>query len=80
MHAKPAPMTGVCTICNQRVKIKKNGTLWRHRHPSPKKLSDCLGSGMTPRSGSVKRKWPYRVRASVRTVSGGAFESDRRRH
>ena len=76
--ASAAPLTGVCPTCNQRVKVTKNGTLWRHqrrqREPS------CPGSGQPPRAGSVKRKWPYRDYGSVRAVSGGAFESDKRRH
>lgn len=76
--AAPAPLTGVCTICAQRVKVKKDGKLWRHqrrqREPS------CPGSGQPPRAGSVKPKWPSRGRGSVRAVSGGAIESDRRRH
>jgi hypothetical protein len=80
MYVKPAPITGVCTACNQRIRVKKDGMLWRYRHQSRKKLSDCSGSGIPPRPGSVKRKWPYRVSGSVRAVSGGAFEANRRRH
>jgi hypothetical protein len=75
-YATPTPLTGVCPVCSQRVKVKQDGTLWSHQ----RKGSTCKGSGMAPRPGSVKRKWPYKARGSVRTVSGGAMESNRRRH
>lgn len=75
-YAKPAPLTGVCSVCTQRVKVKQDGTLWSHQ----RRKSACKGSGTTPRPGSVKNKWPYKAKGSVRAVSGGAMESNRRRH
>jgi hypothetical protein len=74
----PAPLTGVCPTCVQRVKVKKDGTLWRHQRRQREPC--CPGSGQFPREGTVKRKWPQGGHGSVRAVSGGAFESDRRRH
>ena len=57
-------------------KIKKDGMLWRHS----RRKADCPRLWAIPRLGSQKRKWPARVSRSVRTASGGAFESDKRRH
>ncbi len=74
------PLTGACAACKKRVKVRKDGTLWRHRPASPKAISECPGSGTVPPSPTVKRKWPAGVKRSVQPVSGGAFESDRRRH
>lgn len=79
MPAGVPPLTGVCEMCTSRVKVRQDGTLWRHRR-KPSKPAACAGSGQLPRLGTVKRKWPTRISGSVRTVSGGAFESDRRKH
>jgi hypothetical protein len=80
MRPPAPPLTGVCETCTTRVKVREDGTLWQHRR-RPSKPTACAGSGQLPRPGSVKRKWPTTVRGqSVRAVSGGAFESDRRRH
>lgn len=80
VYGPQPPLTGVCPVCTERIKVKEDGTLGRHRR-RPSKAADCPGSGIAPKPGSVKRKWSTTVRArSVRTVSGGAMESDRRRH
>jgi hypothetical protein len=80
VYGPQPPLTGVCPVCTERIKVKEDGTLQRHRR-RPSKPTDCPGSGIAPRTGSVKRKWPTTVRGrSVRAVSGGATESDRRRH
>jgi hypothetical protein len=80
LYGKPIPVTGVCTVCNSRVRLKKDGTLWSHRRKPSKPV--CQGSGMPPRPGSIKRKWPPSATRSksLRAVSGGAVESSRRRH
>jgi hypothetical protein len=78
LYGKPAPLTGVCPVCNARVKVKHDGTLWRHRR-KPSKPAACTGSGTIPKPRSVKQKWPYKEKRSVRTVSDGAMESNRRR-
>jgi hypothetical protein len=76
-YGQPPPLTGICTVCSQRVKVRKDGTLWLHQ----RRKSTCGGALKLPREGSVKNKWPTgAAHRSVRTVSGGAFESDRRRH
>jgi hypothetical protein len=54
MHLEHAPMTGVCATCGQQARVKKDGTLWRHRHQAGKELSNCPGSGMPPRPGSME--------------------------
>lgn len=46
LYGKPAPLTGVCPVCNARVKVK-HGTLWRHRR-KPSKPAACTGSGTIP--------------------------------
>lgn len=76
--APSPPLTGSCGVCKQRAKVRKNGTLWRHQRRQNEAC--CPGSGQLPVTGTVKKKWPYRSRKRVATISGGAFESDRRRH
>jgi hypothetical protein len=80
----PTPLTGSCTTCSARVRLKKDGTLWRHGRKSKKNPTGCRGSGMAPKPGTVKRQRPSRPPGggsrSVRAVSGGAVESSRRRH
>jgi hypothetical protein len=80
LYGKPAPLTGVCAACSARVKIKKDGTVWRHRR-KPNKPAACQGSGVAPKLGTAKQKWPAKAaHRSVQAVSGGIVESNRRRH
>jgi hypothetical protein len=72
------PLTGNCSVCKLRVKVRKDGMLWRHQRRQREPY--CPGSGEPPLAGTVKKRWPHRSRKSVTTVSGGAVESDRRRH
>jgi hypothetical protein len=75
VYVASARLTGVCATCGRRVKVYRDGRLFRHR---PTKDSDyCPGSGGP--AGDVVRK-KGKGKGSVRTVAGGAFESDRRRH
>jgi hypothetical protein len=80
MHflAPAPPLTGICAACGQRAKVRKDGTLWKHRNG----CADCAGSGGTPAPETLKRKWPAAARRSksVQAASGGAVETDRRRH
>jgi hypothetical protein len=76
-YGRPPPLTGVCTVCSQRLRLRKDGMLWLHT----RRRSACPGAGKPPREGSVKHKWPTApAHKSVRSISGGAFESDRRKH
>jgi hypothetical protein len=70
------PLTGICSVCGQRFKLRKDGTLWFHT----RRKFACPGAGTLPKTGSAKRKWLPAERRNVRTVSGGAFESNRRSH
>jgi hypothetical protein len=79
IYGRPMPLTGACAVCGLRVKIRKNGTVWLHGR-SRKKPAGCPGSATPPRPGTVKRKWPPGASRSLRTVSAGAAESNRRRH
>jgi uncharacterized protein YjbI with pentapeptide repeats len=81
LYGTPTPITGVCTVCNSRAKLKKDGTMWSHRR-KPSKPAVCQGSGIPPRPGSVKRKWPASTTRSpsLRAISGGAVESNRSHH
>jgi hypothetical protein len=82
LYGKPTPLTGACARCGVRVRLKKDGTVWRHGRTS-RKPTACPGSGMVPKPGTAIRKWPPRKTShgrSIRAVSGGAVESSRRRH
>ena len=54
MPLEHASMTGVCATCGRQPRVKKDGTLWRHRYQAGKELSNCPGSGMPPRPGSME--------------------------
>lgn len=72
-------LSGVCEMCTSRVKVREDGTLWRHRR-KPSKPAVCARSGRLPRRGQCQaevadpdqRECPHRV--------WWRFESDRRRH
>jgi hypothetical protein len=77
MFAPVPPLTGICVVCQQRVKLRKDGTAFKHTRG--KRV--CDGTGKQPAKKSVKRKWLSNSKGvSVRTVSGGGFESNRSRH
>jgi hypothetical protein len=76
-----SPLTGECPECGKVVKVKlgrtgrKNSCYLLRRHGS------CPGGEQEPVKRSVKRRMTGKKKgASVRTLSGGAFESDRRKH
>jgi hypothetical protein len=79
IYGPQPPLTDVCPVCTNAVKVRENGTLWKHKR-RPRSLEPCSGSGEEPKPGSVKRRKPPKGKRSVRTVSGGAMESNRRRH
>ena len=54
-------LTGICAVCTERIKVKADEPLGRHRR-RPTKPADCPASGIAPRPGFVQRKWPTTVR------------------
>jgi hypothetical protein len=82
LYGRPTPLTGACISCGARVRLRKDGTVWLHGR-GRKKPDGCPGSGQPPKPGTAKRKWPPSAsprNRSLRTVSGGGMESNRRRH
>ena len=80
-HARDGTSSSAADRCLRRVhgryKLRKDGTIFKHN----RRKSVCAGTGTLPRARSVKRKWPASdSHKSVQTISGGAVESDRRRH
>jgi hypothetical protein len=81
---RPIPLTGACAVCGERVRIKGDGNTWLHGK-GRRKPDGCKGSGGAPKPGTVKNEFPKRKdgqprSGSVRAISSGAFESNRRRH
>jgi hypothetical protein len=62
LYGKEPLVTRVSTVCSQRLKLWKGGTLWVH----PRRKSACPGAQIIPRAGSVKRDWPAAARKGVR--------------
>jgi hypothetical protein len=59
------------------LKLREDGTLGLHTRGEARRL----GVGKLPKRGTVQREWLTKAaHRSVRTVSGGAFESNRRKH
>jgi hypothetical protein len=82
LYGKPTPLTGACSVCGERVRLRKDRTVWIHRR-TRRKPARCRGSGLPPNHGTAKRAWPSsatRKKQRLRIVSGGAAESSRRRH
>jgi hypothetical protein len=65
-YGKQPRLTDVCTVCSQRLKLRKGGTLWMHARRKPTGPATQI-----PRAGGVKRSWPAAARKSVRRRFGG---------
>jgi hypothetical protein len=84
IYGRQPPVTAQCPVCGVRAKIRKNSTLWLHGR-TRKQPDGCAGSGQLPKPDTTKRSWSRKQRSRqlprrLRTVSGGAMESSRRRH
>ena len=64
---KSAPLTGVCAVCDARVRVRKDGMMWSHR--IPEKPAVCHGAGMDPKPGTVSQESPLRKATPARFLS-----------
>jgi hypothetical protein len=64
---KSAPLTGVCTVCGVRARVRKDGMIRSHR--SPEKAANCQGAGIDPKPGTVGQKPPLRKATPPRFLS-----------